>query len=292
MPEDANQGNQNNQSQGQNQGSGQNGENQSQNGSGQHSQENPPDWRESLSTPELKTDTRLERFKTVDDVAKSWIEAQTVISKKGLILPDEKAAPEEWGKVWNALGRPEKPDGYELVKPELPEGMTYDEEKTKAFAAKAHELGLSKSQLKGLHETWNELAKSEFEKHTAAADDFLKKSVEAIKKEWGSSYDANLKKADSAIATLFGEDFRKMLIDTGLNNHPAVIKGMFKASQAISEDSFIRGDGTGKTKTSITYAEILSAKNDPRYYDVGRRDPAYVAKVEKMVNEYAAAQGA
>lgn len=246
---------------------------------------------EMLQSPELKADKRLERFKDVDSVAKSWIEAQTVISKKGVILPAENATPEELGKFYNSLGRPEKAEGYELAKPELPEGMTYNEERATAFRTKAHELGLTQKQMQGLHDAWNELEKGEYEKQVQAVNDLTAKVTADFKKKWGNDYDSNLKKADAAIVSLFGEDFRQMLIETGLNNHPAVIDGMYKASQAISEDGFVGGAGV-KPTTTVTYADILSAKSDPKYYDIGQRDPAYVAKVEKMVNEYAAAQGA
>ena len=67
---------------------------------------------------------------------------------KGQVLRMPKGADDAEGlaAVWNALGRPEKADGYGLAAPVdavTPETIT-------AFAAEAHKLGLSKAQAEGV----------------------------------------------------------------------------------------------------------------------------------------------
>lgn len=70
-------------------------------------------------------------------------------------IPKEDATPEEREAFLNKLGRPEKPDGYQLKAPEkMPEGMAYDGEFASAFKAEAHKLGLTAAQAAGLHDLY------------------------------------------------------------------------------------------------------------------------------------------
>jgi len=70
-------------------------------------------------------------------------------------IPKEDATPEEREAFLNKLGRPEKPDGYQLTPPkDMPEGLPYDGEFAGAFKAKAHELGLTAAQAAGLHDMY------------------------------------------------------------------------------------------------------------------------------------------
>lgn len=70
-------------------------------------------------------------------------------------VPKEDATPEERDAFLNKLGRPEKPDGYQLKTPEkMPEGMPYDGEFASAFKAEAHKLGLTAAQAAGLHDLY------------------------------------------------------------------------------------------------------------------------------------------
>lgn len=71
-------------------------------------------------------------------------------------------------------------------------------------------------------------------------DQMRTKDVETLKadKEYGGvNYDATLKAAQSATAQFFGEEGSKVLKATGLDNHPAIVKGLARLRKAISEDS-------------------------------------------------------
>jgi len=262
---------------------------------GNESFSDAPDYRESFP-PELKTS--MEKFATPQSLAEGYFALEKDASRlrnerdaKGIIPPGENATPEEISAFHKALGTPDTPEGYELVKPELPEGMIYDEERTAAFAALAHSKGVSKEAFQALHDAWNEYAKDEFEKQTAEAQKFLDESTATMKKEWGKDFDSNLAQADKAIDRIFGEDFNKMLKDTGLANHPDVIRGMYKASQAIGEHSFSVGKGTPSGET-YTMEKLISMKMDPRYSDPGQRDPAFIKEVEAYNKSYAESLGA
>jgi len=48
--------------------------------------------------------------------------------------------------------------------------------------------------------------------------------------------DANLGYAKSALTRFFSPEFKKLLVDTGLENHPELIRGLVKVGKEISED--------------------------------------------------------
>lgn len=240
-----------------------------------------PTWREALPD-DLKTDKSLEKFKDVPSLAKSYLEAQKAASKamnaKGVIIPGENATPEEVSAYRKALGVPETPDGYELESPTLPEGMVFDTDKAKKLAELAHAKGISKEAFQELAKAYNANQIAEFEAQQKVVQENIKSATIEMKKEWGRDFEKNLAKAEAAIITVFGEDFNKMLQETGLGNDPRVIRGMFKASQTIGEDRLVTTNKQG-TGGEYSMEGLVSMKMDDRYL---AKDPLFL----KQVAEY------
>jgi len=237
--------------------------------------EETPDYRAEFA-PELKT--ALEKFPDVGKLAEGYV----ALEKDASRLRNEKAG---------VVDVPETPEGYEIVKPDLPEGMTYNEERTKKFAEIAHSKGISKSAFQAIVNAYNEEQKAEFEAQTQDAQKFLDETTVVIKKEWGKDYETNLVQADAAIERIFGAEFKEVLKNTGLANHPDVVRGMFKASQAIGEHALTVGKGAPSGE-DYTMEKLISMKMDPRYSDPGQRDPAFIKEVEAYNTNYAEQMGA
>ena len=75
-------------------------------------------------------------------------------ASKALKMPGEDATAEDWNAFYQKMGRPEKPDGYELkLNTELvPENFPYDEQNAIEFRNWAHEAGLTPQQAQKLHD--------------------------------------------------------------------------------------------------------------------------------------------
>lgn len=104
--------------------------------------------------PDEATRTWLEKrgVKDIQSLAKLAFE-QDKFTGGAIKVPGKDATPEEREAFYNRLGRPEKADGYDFKPPaELPEDIPYDGERAKAFASKAHTLGLTKDQAAALHD--------------------------------------------------------------------------------------------------------------------------------------------
>lgn len=164
------------------------------------------------------------------------------------------------------LGAPE--GDYEIGG--LPEGTTIDKEVLDAIVPVAKEIGLSNegmSKLAGVyaeqvlpHVAAQVVSKIESDIATTRTQwaEELRASVEG---ETPDPVYAGAKLADvtriaaKAIDRFGGEEFRAYLDETGLGNHPAMLKLAFQAGSKIAEDTgFERGGTTSRPKTA---AEIF-----------------------------------
>src|SRR5256885_6120890 len=83
----------------------------------------PSDWRSALPD-DLRTEPTLASFKDVSTLAKSFVDTKRMVGDS-IRLPKSDASPEEWGKLYDKLGRPAAPDKYEL---QTPDGVPVDED--------------------------------------------------------------------------------------------------------------------------------------------------------------------
>jgi len=87
------------------------------------------------------------------------------------------------------------------------------------------------------------------------------KAIEEVKVNWandsqadqefgGENFDSNLTVAKSALDTFGNDALKSLLAETGFGNHPEIIRFMYRAGQAISEDSYV-GNSEGAKGNSI-----------------------------------------
>jgi len=242
---------------------------------------NVASWHDSLPE-ELKNDKSLTKFKDVPSLAKSYLEAQKTTSKalnaKGVIIPGENATPEEISEYRKALGVPATADGYELESPTLPEGMVVDEAKAKKLAEIAHSKGISKEAFQELAKAYNAEQIAAFEAQKQEQAQKIIDATAEMKKEWGRNFEKNLAQSEAAIVSIFGPEFNQFLQENGLGSDTRLIKGMFKASQNMSEHQLVT-KGMMKDSQKYSWEGLVSMKMDDRYH---ARDPLFM----KQVAEY------
>lgn len=198
------------------------------------------DWREPITDAKLRE--FADRMASPVDAVKSAFEMRQKLSK-AITPPGKDAKPEDVAAFHKALGVPAEPDGYKYQRPELPETMEFTEgmqEQESAFLAKAHELGLTPAQLKGVLDFHYEGAGAD---HDTVASTLIKgreKAEAELKKEWGDDYKANATLAERAAKKYGGDDlvefFSNVTVDgVQLANHPMIVKAFGEIGRHMGE---------------------------------------------------------
>jgi truncated hemoglobin YjbI len=147
-------------------------------------------------------------------------------------------------------GAPEK---YDF---KAPEGKEYDPAVLESFSAAAKEANLTQDAAqKLLEKVAPSLATRQQEQVDAIRNGWLE-STKADKEFGGEKLQENLGVARKALESFGSPELRKLLDDTGMGNNPEVIRFMYRAGKAISEDGFVSGAPSSKNTpdpTSILY---------------------------------------
>lgn len=166
-----------------------------------------PNWRDSLPD-DLKGSASLARYNDVPDLAKAYVHMEK-FRGNSISIPGEDAGDEQRQEFvdkllnnapnvmmrpdmdnadqsrdfYRTLGMPEKSDGYEVPKMELPEGQPINEERITFFRELAHNIGLTKSQFSNFVKAITEQDVTEFTSRKSNQE----AEITSLKKEWGDA---------------------------------------------------------------------------------------------------------
>lgn len=129
------------------------------------------------------------------------------------------------------------------------EGKALDTELADDIKATAKELGLTQSQAQKLADLAlkrTESAQSKQAEMLAQARDEWAGQAQADKEFGGDAIEANLAMARKALDTFGTPELKALLNESGLGNHPEVIRFFYRSGKAISEDRVIRGGAAGQ----------------------------------------------
>ena len=245
-------------------------------------------WYESFESEEIKNAPSLRNFKSMEGLVKSFLSAQRMVGKSphAVVIPDENATEEERNEFFTKIGRPESPDEYNIKPPEnLDElGLQWNDENAKAFANKAHELGLTNKQAQDLVNWHNEITVGSIKTAGEQVGQEYEQATQELKKEWGNAYDSNVKLVDTFINKL---GLSELVINKGLANDPTFIKAMRGIAMKTSEDQFIEGDV--RDTPSNAQEEINRIMGDKTHPYFNQDHPAHGDAVKKMNELYSRA---
>lgn len=234
-------------------------------------QQTVTDWREGLD-PTIKQHPSIQNFKSPGDLAKSWVEAQKLIGRDKIPVPDpNKATKEDWDMVFERLGRPKDKDGYTIPDVKLPDGYPApDKEFMENFKTKALELGMLPAQVNGLYQWFMDSQISEFNQYGEQRNKERGEGENALRKLWGKAFEQNFQIAEQAVNKYGTEKFIEKLKATGLNNDPDMIQFIASMAKNFSEDK-IAGKPAGLTlspeeavaEIKKIQAEAMKDKNHP-----------------------------
>ena len=187
--------------------------------------------------------TKLARFKTQNDLGKSYLELERKIGAS-VVLPGKDASTEEKDAFYKRLGRPDSQNGYELDPVFLPDGVTRDEKSENTFKAIAFELGLTRDQARKLNKFAVDQTIAAMQAGRQAMEQKKREGSETLRKEYGLDYDKKLSLVGMVNNRFGGEDWIRY-INQGPGNDPPMLRFLIKVGEAISEETLVQGRPPG-----------------------------------------------
>lgn len=141
-------------------------------------------------------------------------------------------------KTEDAKPTPKAPEQYADFT--VPEGYTLQGELGDEFKAIAKELDLTQEQAQKLINLDVKRGQAiQQETHKASAEWLAQ--TQADKEIGGTALTENVALAKKALDTFGTPELKTLLQQSGLGNHPEIIRAFYRAGKAISEDSFVPG---------------------------------------------------
>lgn len=236
---------------------------------------------------------KAKNFASPDAFADAYLDLEKKIGAKGIIPPGEDATDADRDAFYNALGRPETADKYDLgdfAPPEALDGL-WSEDLQGRMLGHLHKAGLSNAQAKSVVEAYAKEREAEFMQFSESAQTAATATTAKLKSTWGAGFDAEMDLANRAVAHAFGKsvDEVKMLrLQDGsylLDNH-ALAVAFNKYGHLMQEEGVLDGGGGGRMGMTpdAAKAEIQKLKADGDFQKafLDESHPEHAAAMRRM----------
>lgn len=244
----------------------------------------PENWKEGIDA-ELRDDPSLKLVNDIPTLVKNYVHAQKNIAKRGVPLPDQHATDEDRRQFFQKLGLPESVDKYDV---KVPKDASFEEGFLSEFKKAAHEANILPDQAQKLLDWYNQTNSSAIEQAITQNKTEAQAELKALKQEWGSDYDRNIKVARAVLRTAGMEDVNQWLQDSGLDNSAMMIKLMSSVGNLMKEDGVIDlGDNVGPSGKEIQsrIQELEGNVDGPLYKKNHPNHAAAVKEREALYNQ-------
>jgi len=218
-------------------------------------------WYSTFSDADLKSYVETKGFpgdsKGIEAMAGSYRNLEKhfgVPAEQLLKLPKDETDKANWDRVYDRLGRPAKPEDYEL---QAAEGE--DSDYAKFIATVMHEMGITKKQAQTLAAKQNEYAAQRSTKDAATYEATIAAQDSALHTKWGQAYDKNVQIAQGSVAELGIKAEAVNALEKVLG-FAGVMEFFHNIGAKIGEDKFVAADGGGSGFGSVMSPEAANAR--------------------------------
>ena len=146
----------------------------------------------------------------------------------------------------------DQPEPFDASKIEMPEGFEVDQKMLEVFSPLAEKLNLSQEDGDAMAKIYTDGIQEVFtqvlDKHSSQIATWATEA-QGDSEIGGNNWKESLAAGERALATFGTDGLKQVLKESGLANHPEVIRFVSRAGKALSEDSFSAPDaGTGQKK--------------------------------------------
>ena len=142
-------------------------------------------WKDSLPE-DLKNEKALESIQDIPGLAKSFIHAQKMVGTDKISIPNKHATDDDWNDVYSKLGRPSKPEDYQI---QINSNSSVDTDALNGFKEAAHKYGLLPKQAEGIINFYDDMTQNYMRDLDAKAEQGRMHAEKSLKEEWGTAYD-------------------------------------------------------------------------------------------------------
>ncbi len=206
----------------------------------------PADWRSSIDE-DLRGAKCLQDYKDINSLIKSHVHLNSMIGKRVADM-----SPEDAEVLKGLYGRPKDAQGYSIPEGAAPEVADW-------YKKTAFELGLSTEQALKLSQSFMDLEKSAMERMSVQHRQQEEELQATLQKEFGSALDKRVAVARKAVDAYGGAELKDYLNQTGLGNHPAMIKAFEKIGMELLEHQ--TPGVKGSTDLGLTPSEARNRAN-------------------------------
>jgi hypothetical protein len=199
-------------------------------------------WFDSIPDAELKGFAQTKGWKDPASVVDGYRNLEKLIGapKERVLKLPEKPDDPGWGEVWGKLGRPDKPEAYELP---IPEGHG-DPEFAKGIAEVMHKHGVPKGAAHALAEFNNNYVKNLIETHQREQQQKSAAELSQLKSEWGAKFNENAELSKRA-AREFGVSAEQAQALEGALGTAGMLKLFNSIGSRLAEPKPFEAGGSG-----------------------------------------------
>ena len=249
---------------------------------------NDAEWFSSFDNEELRGYAQKKGWKGPEAVTDSYrnLEKLNGVPPERLVkLPKEDAGEEEWGGVWDQLGRPEKPEDYGFEAPEGSDGAF-----AKWMGDTFHKAGVPTGMARKIADAYQEFSQQVQQQQEDAHAQRVDTEAAALKLEWGAAGEQNMAVAQRAVRGL-GVDEKTVDALEKAMGYAGVMKFFHSLGSKMGESDFVAGSSAAPggggalspDQAQVQIKELRTDKNFVKRYNDGDRDAReQMAKLHKQ----------
>ena len=216
---------------------------------------NEKPWYGEIKDTELKTWAEKNNPKDAESTLKQLRDAQKLIGDPNRVSLPKAGEDITQSEIWDKLGVPKEAKGYEIKRPTLPEGMTYDENFEGQVKETAAKLRIHPTQVQGLVDLYAQSRIGEFNslkehQEKEAAD------LQGLLKEWGADKPVNVELAKRGAKFLGIPQDEIDALESGVLGGRKVMQALLKFGKAAREGSSVDGDSSPLIGKEALKAEL------------------------------------
>ena len=203
---------------------------------------------------QFASDPNIAKFDNVNDLAREHVNLQSLLGRKGLVVPKEGDSQEIWDKYRTEMNIPSDTSGYfGETKPE-------ENDLPSHIAKVAHNSNLSVDQYNEIMQGYESWYKDVIDNNSQEIEQTTNENLNSLKKEWGRAYEAKTDMGASALSTLTkgkAESVANIELSDGtsLGNNPDFIKVMASIGEVLQEKGLLEGTNVNPSAMSPDEAQ-------------------------------------